>query len=304
MKIVFNLDRVGLGNNGGSRTIIRCAETLSELGATVILYGINQYTWHKAKNIIFKTRGSIPECDVIIATGFHSVPSTIVSKAKRKLYYIRGLELWQATEQNLLKSFRQLECIVNSKWLLQYFKQHQIFTHLIYPGLDTDWFKNLNQIRSGFGALYSNRHKTKRHADATNVGKRIGIRPKMLNIDIKNANPIEMNQWYNQLKIWFAPTELEGLHNPPIEAALSGCALVCTNYERAGMSDYAIHDETALIYDARDLKLASEYVKRLLNDEADRDRLNQGLIQLLKKRIGTREYNMEKLLDIIECDNL
>ena len=74
MRMVFNLQATGLGNNGGSRTLIKCAETLKELGVDVkICSPTNRYSWHKISVEVVKR---IPPCDVLVATGYASVQST------------------------------------------------------------------------------------------------------------------------------------------------------------------------------------------------------------------------------------
>ena len=93
--------------------------------------------------------------------------------------------------------------------------------------------------------------------------------------------------------------ELEGLHNPPMEASLSGCALVANDCVSSGTADYAIHNKTALIYKAGDAVGASSCIKQLSNNDSMREELNLNMISLLKDKIGTREKNMAKFLEII-----
>jgi hypothetical protein len=295
MKIVFNLINVGIANNGGSRTLIRCAETLCQLGHEVIMVSNNKhkYTWHKVDKRV--------NCDVLIATGYNSVSTTLRSRAKRKFYFVRGLETWVTSESKLIESFKSMPCIVNSEWLKSYMDKRGVSSELIYPGLDFDLFYKMENIRErAFGALYHRKHKTKRHCDAIKVAhenKDIPLR--MLNKDLINPSPAKLNRWYNTLKVWFAPTELEGLHNPPMEASLAGCTVVCTDHPHGGMNDYAKHGETALIYKSRDMVMAASYIKELIDDENKRLRLNENMIAMLKEKIGTRKGSMRKLLKVI-----
>jgi len=298
MRIIFNAHRVGFGNNGGSRTLIRCGETLSSMGNEVVMFGANKYSWHKPRGIKFINCSICPKCDVVVATGYRSVHSTMCTDASKKFYYIRGLELWAAKESQLLKSFKSLECVVNSQWLYGFLKEHGIQSRIIYQGVDFNRFYDLGIPRDGMGSLFHRKHKTKRHVDANIVAGIANCSLKLLNKDIKNANDAQLNNWYNSVKVWFAPTELEGLHNPPMEAALSGCALVCSDHHRNGMADYAIDGKTALVYPARNLQVASKHVRQLLNDDDLRQKLNTNLVNLLKNKIGTRIANMRKLLKV------
>ncbi len=299
MRIVFNLRNVGLGNNGGTKTLVRCAETLQTLGAEVSL-SVNhpvKYTWSKVKVPIVR---KIPNADVIIATGYNSVKSTLRSTISSKYYYIRGFETWQVPPKKLIKSYKSLRCIVNSQWLHSYLASVNVSSRVIYPGLDFDQYVDNDLHRDNImGAIFHSKHKTKRHCDALLLSQQCQIKLQLLNRDIKNATSKDLRRFYNKCKVWFSPTELEGLHNPPMEAALCGCALVCTDHLRSGMGDYAIHNETALVYPARNLSIAAKYVKDLLNNEKKRRRLNGNLREILRAKIGDRCSNMRKLLEWI-----
>ena len=299
MRIVFDLHNVGLGNNGGSRTLIKCAETLSLLGIDVIMYSNvpSKYTWHQpAINYVQGSR--MPNSDIVIATGYDSVRHVLSAKARKKYYYIRGFERWRTSESKLFQSYKALHCIVNSQWLYSLLKSKKIPSSIIYPGLDFKKFKDLGLPRNhGFGAIYSKQHLTKRYRDAIAIQKMTGLVLQSLNKDISNVNDTEMNIWYSTVGIWFAPTELEGLHNPPMEAALAGCPLVCTDHPRSGMQDYAIHKKTALVYPAGNIRVAIKYIEKLLDDKKLRQTLNKNMVDLLHKKIGSRKSNMRKLID-------
>jgi len=293
VKIAFDLHDTGLGNNGGSRTVIKCGETLQSLGCKVRMYSNipNKYSWDIPR---IKITNNVSSDFAIIATGYYSLRHTLNFHSEIGTYcYIRGHELWNAKEDELLKlygKFKPGHCIVNSEWLQQYLKEHGIKSKLIYPGID-EVFKVLpNKNRKNkFGALYSDRHKTKRHKDAIKIGELSGFPVKMLNKDIINPKENKLNKWYNKFKVWFAPTELEGLHNCPIEASQAGCAVVCSDYPRNGMSDYAKHEETALVYPARDLDTASKYITQLMENEELRLKLNQGMnYRILNSRTSNR----------------
>ena len=303
MKIIFNLHNVGLGNNGGSRTLIRCGETLASMGHKVIMYSNikSQYTWHSPKGIFFQTSLSSPSCDIAIATGIESVYNTVNSKAKVKAYYIRGYESWKATDKQLLSSYKKLRCIVNSEWIYKLLKDKNIVSDIVYPGLDFEWYKTSEDAfqRDIVGGLYHKKHKTKRHKDVIEASRISGFDCEMMNKDIINPSPKKQRRWYNSMKVWMAPTQLEGLHNPPMEASLCGCAVICSDHPRNGMSDFAIHNETALVYKDGDINQASSYIKELMANDGLRKNLNANMIKLLNNKIGSREKNMNKLMDIL-----
>lgn len=297
MRIVFNLLGTGLSNNGGSRTLIKCAENLQDLGCEVLICSsANKYTWHR---IGVEIRNKIPKCDVVIATGFHSVSSTLSVKKARKFYYVRGFELWQAKESKLVKSYKSMQCIVNSEWLQQYMTKKGIGSHLVYPGVDADFRSYGNHRDPVIGGIFSKKHRTKRHEDVIAIGKKLGCKTVLLNRDIKNPNVSELRDFYNQIKVWVSPSELEGLHNCPMESSLCGCGIVSTDHPRGGTSDYAKHEETALVYPSRDISKAVEYTDRLLyGDECNI--FNEKMCKILMEKICDRKTNMKKLLEILE----
>lgn len=301
MKIIFNLIKVGLSNNGGSKTLIRCAETLMQMGheALIISNVPSKYTWHKPV-CGFVISNKIPPCDVCIATGYHSVNSTVSSKSRKKFYYIRGYENWVVPEKQLINSYRQLPCLVNSEWLQRKLSKNNIASIILYPGLDFEYLTNENKPRDiAIGALWHKR-KTKRCHDAEIIASKCQTKLMMLNRDLGNCGYSQLQDFYNRIKIWFAPTELEGLHNPPMEAAMCGCALVCSNAKSNGMLDYAIHEKTALIYPSQNLDIAYQHVTRFLVDDEYRKKLANNLQFLLKTKIGTRLQNMQKLVEMCQ----
>lgn len=304
MRIIFNLHKVGLGNNGGSRTLIKSAETLASLGEEVIIASNipNKYTWEKIKsNVKFIRSGTIPKGDVIIASGIGSVRSTVSSNFKKKFYFIRGFETWAAKKEVLFKSYKSLRCIVNSGWMQDMLLNRGVKSHLVFNGLDFDDFYDMRGDRKHpLGCLFHKKHKTKNYnfvRESANIG---GIPLLSLNKDIKGSTPKELNKWYNSIKVWVASSQLEGLHNPPMEASLSGCGLVSTDHPRSGTTDYVVPNETALVYAHGDTGQAASQIQRMIEDKELRCRLNKNMKELLKNKIGTREKNMAKFLEILK----
>ncbi|MCD6435597.1 MAG: glycosyltransferase, partial [Clostridiales bacterium] len=261
---------------------------------------VNKYSWHKISKGVVVIKGEIPECDVAIATTPKNVDHTLSLKAKRKFYYIRGYEVFWCSKELVHSGYKKIKCIVNSEWLQRKLNSLGVNSEIVYPGLDFDLFSKNNDDRGNIlGGLFHNNLKTKNHKHVLKVSKSLGYSTLMLNRDISSPSPESLRSFYNKIKVWMAPTELEGLHNPPMEASLCGCGLVATDHEMSGMSDYAKHLETALIYPAGDLKLASQYVSTLMKDKELRDELNDNMVELLRKKIGNRKDNMRKILEII-----
>lgn len=303
MKIVIDLFKTGLGNNGGSRTIILCAETLAGLGHEVILLSNvkSRYTWSGInKNVKVMDGRDIPSCDVVIATSPKNVDHALNSPAKRKFYYIRGYEVFWCPKKLVHDGYRKINCIVNSEWLQELLRGLGVKSEIIYPGLDFDIFQNYGKHRKDvLGGLFHPTFDTKQHKHVIRVASSLGKKLLMLNRDLSSPSPKELRDFYNRIKVWMSPTELEGLHNPPMESSLCGCGLVATDHRSSGMSDYAIHEETALVYPAGDLNTAGKFVESLMKYDDLRQRLNDNMVELLREKIGNREDNMKKMLEII-----
>jgi hypothetical protein len=309
MRIVINFKSTGMANNGGTRTLVRCAEELSVIGHEVLLYSpsSNRYVWHKPSVKIVNGKEP-PPCDVMLASGWGSWGHVLRSNARKKAVYVRGWELWNASDDNLLDVLRKFKNIyANSEWQVEHMRKAGLKqATLVYPGLDTHWFHELHPTegdagihREGVGALMHNKNSKKRSVDAEAVERRLNIPFQYLNRHIKRPDSPTLNIWYNGLKVWLATPELEGLHNPPMEASLAGCAVVATDHPRSGMQDYLRHNQNALVYPARDIDKAAHYVGKLLDDEPLRLRLVNAMQATLRSVMGTRREAMEKFSDLL-----
>ena len=309
MKIVFNSLNSGLGNNGGSQTIIKCVETIEQLGHQCnIVATVDNFTWFDHKPVI----SYIPlDTDIIVATACTTVENTLSSRIEKKAWYIRGHESWACNEDRLGKYYNAgLFNIVNSKNLKQKLASYGADSIVIYQGLDFNLWKD-GELRSNnkirIGCLY-NKKSTKRWIDfielarilGTEKYEYIGIGNNVRNDPFltyfkSNASIKELNDIYSSCHIWFAPTELEGLHNIPMEAALCGCLIVCNDSTLNGMGfDYAFNDNTAMVYEARNIEHAADLIKH--PNWAVIERMNNHLIN----NIGSREKNMKKLIELFK----
>ncbi len=310
MKLAFNSSNSGLGNNGGSKTIIKCCEALNVLGHECdIIASTDKFTWFEHKPPI---RHIPKDLDAIIAVANSDVVGTLHNSIDKKAWYIRGHESWSAPEYLLEDYYRNPNIlnIVNSKGLQQLLDSYGADSKVIYPGIDLDLWKNKNlrlNDKVRIGCLYNGK-PTKRWKDfvelASILGNKgyeyVGIGDKQRNDEFlsyffTNASIDDLNSVYSSCHIWLAPTELEGLHNVPIEAALCGCLIICNDDPMNGMCmDYAFDDDTAMVYEARNMEYAAEIIKNPNWDLVDK------MYDHLVNNIGTREKNMQKLVDYLE----
>ncbi|GAG56059.1 unnamed protein product [marine sediment metagenome] len=308
MKLSFNTINSGLANNGGSRTVILCSQTLEKLGHRCDIIGVDdRFTWFKHKPIIPYFPSDL---EVVIATACTTVASTLSCNVPIKAWYIRGNESWVYNEEQLKTCYNAgLFNIVNSKGLKQKLATYGADSVVVYPGIDFCWEnRNLrpkNKIR--IGCLYQKK-PTKRWKDFVALAKILGTKQyeyvgfgdtmrddEFLTNFWVHASIEELNNVYSSCHIWFAPTELEGLFNVAIEAALCGCLIVCGDEPIGGMIyDYAFNDNTAMVYERKNIEHAAELIRNPNWSCIER------MDNHLRNNIGSREKNMKKLVNYLE----
>lgn len=308
MKLAFNTLNSGLANNGGSRTVILCSEALERLGHRCdIIATVDNFTWFKHKPVISYIPSGL---DVIVATACTTVESTLRFNVPIKAWYIRGHESWMYSEEQLKASYKVgLFNIVNSKGLKQKLATCGADSVVVYPGIDSFWedgdLRLRNKIR--IGCLYQKK-PTKRWEDFVALAKILGRKEyeyvgfgdttrndEFLDYFWANASVDDLNKIYSSCHIWFAPTELEGLFNVSIEAALCGCLIICSDAPMNGMGfDYTFNDNTAMVYEARNIEHAADLIRDPNWDVIER------MDNHLRNNIGSRERNMKKFVKILE----
>jgi glycosyltransferase involved in cell wall biosynthesis len=280
--------------------------------------GFPLYTEHK----IIKNINEFPDCDIVIATDYRSVESTIKipkNKCKFKLHYIRAWETWNFSENyiinNILKS--PLIKIVNSIGLQNKLKKYDIESFLIRPGNDLNNFKLLN-IRDNkkivLGGLYHTKHLTKKSDMIIKIAKKIKSEynnvelhmfgtpnnPNNSIIDkyIKQPNIKEKNEFYNNIDIWLSTSELEGLHICPAEAMLCGCVVVGNESELSGTHDYLIDNVTGLVSRLKSNDFIDK-IKHLIQNPKLMETLSEaGRNKIIE--LGNRKENMIKFVELME----
>ena len=330
MRIIFDLRRVGLGDNGGSLTIVKSANTLVELGHDVFMVdsGRNQHTWNKleAEHIRPRNNNQMPDADIIIATGYKSVASTLSSPGRCgiKAHWIRAWETWQMSENDIVSKILAAPTLklVNSICLQNKLKRFNIDSIIVRPGYDLDEIYPLPQTEAWrnkdfivLGGLYTEgKHvQTKRpgwiFSVAEMLKKRYGnVRLAMFgqpriaktgNPDAYYSNPTmeEKLKFYNMIDIWLAPASQEGLHIPPAEAMMTECPVIATNAEMSGTQDYMIHGVNGYVADNR-LGSFIDYAERLFKDDYRRKEMGKNARQTIIK-LGNRKENMRKFANLV-----
>lgn len=310
MKIVFNLIIAGCGNNGGTRTVLLSAQALESLGHNCnVVARVDNFTWFPHKAVI----NHIPnDTEVIINASAADYEVTRRSNVPRKYAWWRAHESWSNTEDYLRNCYldKEVKNIVNSVGLQNRLKSYGAESCVIYQGVDLDLWNDLNlrpKDKIRIGCLHTKQPR-KRWKDFVELAKILGP-DKYEYVAMGSANPEncsfltefklnagvdELNNLYSSCHIWFAPTENEGLHNVPMEAALCGCLIICSDYPMNGMIlDYAF-DDTTMVYKFGNLDEAASLIRNPNWKVIDK------MYDCLKIHIGTREDNMKKLVGCLE----
>ena len=332
MKITFDLVNCGLGNNGGSLTIVESAVELAKLGniVTIIDSGRNKLTWTDLGNvdhIIIKDERDIPDADVIVATGYKTV-SHVCSLPRRcgiKFHWLRGWETWNYPEELIISKILNTPTIkvVNGICLQEKLEKYNYSSYLIRPGYDIwDYFPlefDGQRMKDVFiiGGLYNEGKKRsgkrtdwifKCYEKLKDKDRFVQLfmfgsegKPSNVNCYHSNPDPELKNKIYNMCSVWLAPTELEGLHIAPAEAMLTNCPVIGTNAEMSGMKDYLINGVNGLVsqndFDSFYQVLVTFYSFWKANK----------LIDLFEERprhtimnLGTRRDNMIKFVELFQ----
>jgi hypothetical protein len=314
MKIGFNFLGCGMGNNGGTRTIIKCHNTMKELGhESYLISSCDNFNWFEHD----KPLRQIPnDLDVLIATACTTVNSTLKSNAKKKAWYIRAHENWTYSDQQLSEIYKRddLIKICNSngmKHIVESYGGKNV--KVVYQGVDLDFWKDLgtrkNNSKKVIGCLYSGRPgfvgERKRWSDFRKLQSKLGNEydyvgfgdtqcpDRFVKKFLVKPSSEQLRDLYNMCDIWFAPTISEGLHNPPIEAGLCGCLVVCNDNKLNGMVlDYAFDGKTAMVY-----RTIPEAVRKIKNPNWD---LTKKMKNYLIHNISDRTSNMERFIKEID----
>jgi len=327
MKIIFDLRRVGLGNNGGSSTLIKSGNVLLEMGHDVYFIdsGKSKHTWNslKAKHIIVKNNSNIPDADIIIATGYKSVATTVKAPERCgiKAHWIRAWEFWQMTENEIVNKVLKVPTLklVNSICLQNKLKSYEIDSYIIRPGYDFDQLYPTNKRSKNTGIIIGGLYREGVHGQRKRTnwlfktaaymktkhkdiqfwlfGSERNPNNDLIDNYIRSPNIIQKNEFYNSINIWLAPTMSEGLHLPPAEAMITGCPVVSTEAEMSGTQDYVVHGVTGYVADNK-LDSFIKYVEVLYPDSYSRNQMGINAREKIIE-LGNRKENMQKFVDLV-----
>jgi hypothetical protein len=199
--------------------------------------------------------------------------------------------------------------------LQEYFKKYELETTVAYQGVDIDSWEDRHEYKDKpvLGFLVSS--KPRKHFEMVEkIVKRMGKNCEYVGYgaskdqdrhtksfasrnflyfktDVKRPGLVSL---YNLCSTWVATSTKEGLHNPVLEAALCGCAVVYPDAALAGCSDHCVDNQTAFEYQALNAESACAAIHRA------NPSLNEAHKKLIKEKIGDRKTAMKRLVRILE----
>jgi len=326
MKILFDLRNVGLGNNGGSLTLIKSGNELQEMGHEVYFIdgGKNKHTWAQleCEHIVTQHDDDIPSADLIMATGYKSVAKTVSApdRCGIKAHWIRGWETWQYPPKKIVSKILSAPTVklVNSLGLKQRLKEYNFKSKIIRPGYDLkDLYctNSRNKKKFVLGGLFtSGKHepikRTKWVIDAYQL-----LKSKYSNVQLWMFGNTMMPQGiadnfmhrptidaklylYNSIDVWLSPAIQEGLHMPPAEAMMTECPVVGVDAPLSGTHDYLMDGISGYV-SKNDFESFFANIEKLYLDREMRREMGKRA-RMKVEEIGDRRKNMNKLVTYIK----
>ncbi len=281
----------------------------------------NWFNIHSNVNIVlvpYLSEKYIPNADFIIATAWDTAEPTakFSNKKGKKYYFIQNFEIWAAKKEQVLRTFRlPMKKIVISDWLKRLVNSQKEDAYYIPNGFNFNAFgidiQPENRDNETLMMLY---HKL--NAKGSIIGLRAIKKAKRIIPKIKlimfsaYPSPNNLPDWvnyfykpeqlilrklYNKSAIFISPSFLEGFPLPPAEAMMSGSALLASDI--GGHREYAIHNETALLYPPKDVNTLVERIVELIGDRHKRIHLATQGNSFIKQFTWERATNtMENIL--------
>lgn len=214
-------------------------------------------------------------------------------KPSKKIYFIQGYEKWSMNLKDLNSTYKEnFKKIVISKSLEKIVNEYSLKPAIYIPnGINTNLYKVKTPIPSRskyvIGVLYNpNPEKGFKYAYnvllqlkkdypklkvlAFGTFKQPKFFPKWISYVYKASN-IQTVKIYNNINIFLNTSINEGFGLTGLEAMACGAALVSTNY--AGVNEYAINNENALLSPIKDCDGLIRNVEYLIENESFREKI-------------------------------
>lgn len=328
MRILFNMVNCGLANNGGCQSVLRMALELRKLGSEVkiLVNQPNRFTWFEIpKNLLEevdeKTYSWPRGWDIIVATGCTTIKDTVhypYLNSKRKFFWMRAHETWAYSDEYLIELYGLgLNILVNAEWMKAFLLVQGIESRVQYAGLPDEVLRKfglakITPRKITLGALYSSKAR-KRWDDVIQIAtalhednslekllvfgaEKYKVKSDFPVHDLYNPDIEEKLALMGECDVWLATTINEGLHIPPMEAAMAGANLVARAIPSAGMGDYAINEFTAKTFYSN--YEAFHCIIDYLDSDSDRVDHLENLKRIIRQKIGSVNTNAVKMEEI------
>lgn len=253
----------------------------------------------------------LPDADAIIATWWSTAEAALVLPAGkgRRYHLIQGDETWYGAHERVYAAWRApLHKIFIAQWLreraLELGVPDSATTHIPNAVAHDRFFVSQPiETRPRRAAMLYSPESYKGGAIGLDILHRVRSRfPDFTAVLFGVARPpAGLPSWmryirrasseqlaadvYNGSAVYLCPSTSEGWHLPATEAMACGCALVASDI--GGVRDYAVHGETALLYDVGNVEAGAQMLTRLLQDERTRiDMAHRG-----RARIATLSWD-------------
>lgn len=237
------------------------------------------------------TDKNLPDADIIFSTWWqmtYAIDKLAASKGK-KFNLIQDYEIWAGHQDKVDASFSlKVNHLVIAKYLqkLVQAKNSGLEPIHIPNAIDIEKFflETAPESRNHYSAimLYSKepRKNTLQGLEALELVHKqfpqfhvslFGVYPTPVGLpEFCNyiQKPQDLRSLYNQSAVFFSPSNGEGWALPPAEAMACGCAVVCTDI--GGHHDYAIHENTALLVQPKNVTDMAEKILCLLKNNEQR----------------------------------
>lgn len=233
----------------------------------------------------------IPDADVLIATAWRTASCGVnLSETKgRKYYFIQHFETWNGPEDEVIATWKMpFKKIVIAKWLREIadsYGEESIYVPNAFDfsefGMDTPpgqrdpntvmmLYNNLKFKGSEFGIEAFK--KVKQKAPGLKIilfgvpGAPAGL-PDWFEYN-QTPERKHLRALYNRASVFVSPSFAEGFPLPPAEAMVCGAALAASDI--GGHREYAIDNETAVMFEPGNTGSIAEAILKLLNDNDKR----------------------------------
>ncbi|MGH2905073.1 MAG: glycosyltransferase family 4 protein [Solirubrobacteraceae bacterium] len=248
----------------------------------------------------------IPDADILVATAWWTAPyvNNYPSTKGGKRYFLQNYETFDGPRSMVDATWRfPMKKAVISGWLVNKAKELGVPDNevaYVPLGFDHQKYRIIEPVTPRPRRVVMQYHpapwkgclrgiEALQLARATNNDTEAVLfgtspRPKALPswIDYERSPDQEhlVSDIYNRSSVYLCPSEFEGWHLPPAEAAACGCTIVSSDI--GGVRDYAIDDKTALLAPPGDTDGLATRINGLLDDDALRLSLGNACREILQ----------------------